>query len=97
MSNQNNNDTTYRERIGFVLSAPNSATDALPEEVTQAYLAIYTDDQLEGRRDHYEREALFERDPETRDALKGEVERTEGELSRRKNFLREEANRAFAP
>lgn len=74
-------------------SAP--SPDILPIEVTQAYLPQYDEDQLEGRLTHYEREALFERDTDTRAALKIEVERTESELRRRRMYRRAEADRVF--
>jgi hypothetical protein len=76
--------------------ADQTATELLTEDVTQADLTKYADHQLEGRRAYYEREALFERDYPTREALKGELHRTNLELDRRRAMRMAEAERVFA-
>lgn len=68
----------------------------LPEEVRLAYLPDYPLHELEARRVHYEREALFERDDRMRKALKRQALRTQIELNRRKMYARTEAERVFA-
>lgn len=68
----------------------------LPEEVRLAYLPEYAVHQLEARRLHFEREALFERDTRMRKALSRQAERTVIELNRRKMYARAEAEKVFA-
>lgn len=70
-------------------------TEPLPLEVRQAYLAVYSDTVLADRQRHYEREAIFERDKPTREALAHEAARTEQEINRRKMYERAEADRVF--
>lgn len=67
----------------------------VPVEVTSSPLAKFTDEALEGRLRHYEREAIFERNVKTREAWKREVERTQAEINRRKFIARQQAERAF--
>lgn len=77
------------------LEPDDDLTEPLPLEVRQAYLAVYSQPALEARKLHYEREALFERDKSTREALTGEVERSQQEIDRRKLVAGEEAEGLF--
>lgn len=64
-------------------------------DVTTADLSHYSERALEGRRAHYDREYLFERDPKLRAAFKVEIERTDAELRRRFMYRTAEARRVF--
>lgn len=67
----------------------------VPVEVTSSPLAKFTDEALEGRLRHYEREAIFERSAKTREVWKREVERTQAEINRRKFIARQQAEAVF--
>lgn len=65
------------------------------EEVTEADLSNYHTKQLEARLNYYEREYIFERNPQIRAECKREVDRTRNELARRKAVTRAEAEQMF--
>lgn len=67
----------------------------VPEEVTKAPIEVYADDVLTARLNHYEREALLERNPGIRAAMKGEAARTKNEITRRRAGLVAAAERVF--
>ena len=66
------------------------------EEVTESDLSNYHQKQLEARLNYYEREYLFERNPQIRAECKREVDRTRTELNRRKFAARAEAEQVFS-
>lgn len=68
----------------------------LTEDVTQADLTKYTDEQLEGRFNYYTRQYTFEQGKKARKAFKQEIQRTKIEIARRKIYHRAEADRVFA-
>lgn len=67
----------------------------VPDEVTSAPIEVYADDVLAARLNHYEREALLERNPGIRAAMKGEAARTKNEITRRRAGLIAAAERVF--
>ena len=67
----------------------------VPDEVAHAQLERYSDDQLEGRVAHYEREALLERNSELRAAWQLEARMTRTEIARRRAEKRVDAEALF--
>lgn len=70
-------------------------TDFHTKDITESNLSKLAQPQLEGRLNYYEREYLFERNPQIRTECKREIERTRTEIRRRKFVARTEAERLF--